>query len=161
MKQTLYELLAIKPEASQAEIDAAYAAVKVRLQPGIDRADTDAINLSRLLKDGHRILSEPERRIRYDDSIRVQSQLERSQLVYESVGVFRIGLGVVITLALFIAAGMWVNLKILHKSEDIRVEHAETARQKKAEQDKPQIINLNVLPAASPGTGPVQEPAQR
>ena len=161
MKQTLYELFALIPEATQAKIDVAYAAVRARLQPGIDRADTDALNLSRLLKDGYRILSDPERRARYDASIRTQLELERSQIVYESVGVFRIGLGVIITLAIFIAAGLWAHLKMLNKSEDIRVEYAETVRQKKAEQDKPQIITIEPLPAAQAGPGPVQEPAQR
>lgn len=161
MKRTLYELLELKSGATQAEIDDAYAAVRARLQPGIDRADPDALNLSRLLKDGHRILSDPERRGRYDDTIRAESERERSQLVYESVGVFRIGLGVIITLALLIAAGLWINLKMLHKTEDIRVEHAEAARQKKAEQDKPQIINIKVLPPESSVPGPVIEPAQR
>lgn len=161
MKRTLYELLELKPEATQAEIDAAYAAVTERLKPGIDRADTDALNLSRLLKDGHRILSDPARRGRYDDTIRAESERERSQLVYDSVGAFRIGLGVVLTLALLIAAGLWVNLKLLHRSEDIRVEHAEAARLKKDEQDKPQIINVKVLPPEPSVPGPVIEPAQR
>ncbi len=161
MKQTLYELLELKTGATQAEIDTAYAAVKVRLQPGIDRADTDALNLSRLLKDGYRILSDPERRAGYDATIRAQWKLKRSQIVYESVGVFRIGLGVIITLALLIATGLWANLKLLNKSEDIRVEFAEIARQKKAEQDSPQIITIETLPAAAPGPGPARKPAQR
>ncbi|MDP2238557.1 MAG: DnaJ domain-containing protein [Burkholderiales bacterium] len=81
MKRTLYEFLELKPEATQAEIDAAYAAVRARLQPGIDRADTDALNLSRLLKDGYRILSDPERRAGYDATIRAQWKLERSQII--------------------------------------------------------------------------------
>lgn len=159
MKQTLYELLALKPEASQAEIDVAYAAVRARLQPSIDRADTDAVNLSRLLKDGYRILSDPERRARYDTSIRTQTELERSLIVYESVGVFRVGLGVIITLVVLIAAGLWVHLKMLHKSEDIRLECAETVRQKKAEQDKPQIITIEPLPAAQASPSSAREPA--
>lgn len=161
MKQTLYELLALKPEASQPEIDAAYAAAQTRLQPGIDRADPDALNLSRMLKDGYRILSDPERRARYDASVQTEAELERMQIVYESVGVFRIGLGVIITLVLLIAVGLWFNLKMLNKSEDIRVEFAETARQKKAEQDKPQIINIDVLPALPSGPDPAQKPPPR
>jgi hypothetical protein len=111
MKQTLYEMLEVKPESTQTEIEAAYAAVRVRLQPGIDRADTDAINLSRLLK--------------------------------------------------VIAAGLWINLKMLNKGEDIRVEFAEAARQKKAEKEKPQVINIDVLPPLLSSPGPARKTARR
>ena len=152
MKKTLYELLELKPEATQTEIDHAYAVAKTRLQPAIDRADADALNLSRLLKDGYRILSDPERRARYDASIQAQAQIERSQLVYESVGSTRIGLGVVITLLLLVAGGIWVHLKLLDRAENIRVEYAEAVRQKQAEKEKAQTTTIEGIPV--PQTAP-------
>ena len=73
MKKSLYQMLEVEPAAGEAEIAAAYNLTLARLQPALRIGDSDAVNSARMLKDGFAVLSSPERRAKYDETLAIES----------------------------------------------------------------------------------------
>ena len=66
MNYTHYDYLDLAPGASSARIEAAYAAVLERFQFGATDAGQDLSGLVRMIHAAYEVLSDPDRRCRYD-----------------------------------------------------------------------------------------------
>ena len=66
MNYTHYDYLDLAPGASPARIEAAYAAVLERFQYGATDAGQDLSGLVRMIHAAYEVLSDPDRRRRYD-----------------------------------------------------------------------------------------------
>jgi DnaJ-class molecular chaperone len=66
---THYDYLDLAPGASQARIEAAYAAVLARFQYGATEAGHDLSGLVRMIHAAYEVLSAPERRRSYDQQL--------------------------------------------------------------------------------------------
>ena len=66
MNYTHYDYLDLAPGASPARIEAAYAAILERFQYGATDAGQDLSGLVRMIHAAYEVLSDPDRRRRYD-----------------------------------------------------------------------------------------------
>ncbi len=74
MNYTHYDYLDLAPGASPARIEAAYAAVLERFQFGATDAGQDLSGLVRMIHAAYDVLSDPDRRRRYDAQLVRDSQ---------------------------------------------------------------------------------------
>jgi len=67
VKKSLYEILGVQQNATQVQIDSAYAALKQEMEARHRGGDRDASNELLFLKDAYAVLSDPIKRDRYDN----------------------------------------------------------------------------------------------
>lgn len=78
MSKNLYEVLGVNQDATQADIDTAYASLLAEYQVRYDKGEQDAQTLIFNLKGTHDILTNPQKRVNYDES------LARNKFEYEA-----------------------------------------------------------------------------
>src|SRR5688500_20109426 len=74
-KQTLYDVLELRRNASATEIDRAYERLKDEMARGVTRPDPRRVAL---LHEAHEVLSDPQRRAEYDTSLKNTRLFDRS-----------------------------------------------------------------------------------
>jgi len=158
VKKTFYELLETRAGAGRDEIEQAYRAAVMRLQPEIDAGRPDALNRLRLLRDAHHTLADPARRARYDAWMQARgrggkSGTEPPQIDRRSVD----GLGWAIVVAVVVVAigGLLTLFLLLDRVEDVRTDYAEIVRQKKASEST--LPRVTIVPRPAPGGGTPRE----
>lgn len=159
MKKTLYDLFELKSDATQADIDRAHEAVLARLQRDVQPGNPEAMNQSRLLHEGYRILSDPVRRCKYDASIEAATRAERTQIIYLSEDVSRKrgwGLGAIATVLILVLGAGWGYQQLQIRAEEIRAEHKAAVERIRAEKEKP--VGIQFHPPGAPDTRQKIEP---
>lgn len=73
MKTTAYDILEVRPDATQEEIEAAYHAQAQSVDPAVlkSEATTDTAFRNRVLREAHAVLADPSRRRAYDEALRL------------------------------------------------------------------------------------------
>jgi DnaJ-class molecular chaperone len=155
VRKTLYDLLGTQPEATREEIEQAYRAAVVPLQPDIDAGRPDALNQQRLLREAYHILADDARRARYDARMKLLGGTEKVTAARQP-GIDGVGWTIIVALVALAIGAVLTVFMLLEHAEDVRTEYAESVRQKKAEQQKPTQIRVVPLPAvpATPGREP-------
>lgn len=69
-----YRLLGIPPDADQQRIRSAYRSLAKRFHPDTNRGSEAAAELFRQVNNAYRILSDPARRVRYDEELAKRQQ---------------------------------------------------------------------------------------
>ncbi|MBW6508654.1 MAG: J domain-containing protein [Desulfuromonadales bacterium] len=69
-----YRLLGIPPDADQQRIRSAYRSLAKRCHPDTNRGSEAAAELFRQVNNAYRILSDPARRVRYDEELAKRNQ---------------------------------------------------------------------------------------
>lgn len=87
MKKTLYDILGIDKNASQEEVQAAYAACTEKIRSQYEQGDADARNLNLAFKAAYEVLSDYQRRRQYDHSLALPP--EREPVAAEPSGWFQ------------------------------------------------------------------------
>ncbi len=154
VKKTLYDLLETRADAGRDDIEQAYRAAVKRLQPEIDAGQPDALNQLRLLSDAYYILTNDERRARYDARMQPVGGTAESGSGPQPVGRRKIdGLGwaIIVVLAVVVIGGMLTLFRLLDGAEDVRTEYAEILRQKEAEERKVWQRTIIRRPASAGG----------
>ena len=80
MTYTHYDYLELAPGANALRIEAAYAAILERFQFGMTDAGQDLSGLVRMIHSAYEILSDPQRRERYDAELTRSAQLADQEL---------------------------------------------------------------------------------
>lgn len=82
MKRTLYEMLGIPPDATSEQIQAAYVARLAALNAPSLQGDEDAVNETRMLREGYQILTDPARKHHYDSVLSNPNDMLRTQVLF-------------------------------------------------------------------------------
>ncbi|MGH8620427.1 MAG: DnaJ domain-containing protein [Burkholderiales bacterium] len=82
MKRSLYEMLGIPPDATAEQIQAAYVARLAELNAPKYQGDEDAINETRMLREGYQILTDPARKHHYDSVLSDPGASGRRQVLF-------------------------------------------------------------------------------
>ena len=87
---TLYSLLALKRDATQDEIKAAWRRMIKRYHPDVNR-DDDAATMTRAINDAYEVLRNPNMRKRYDAGLKLEASIQGTQpkTLFNAVGYWR------------------------------------------------------------------------
>ena len=87
---TLYSLLALKRNATQDEIKAAWRRMIKRYHPDVNR-DDDAAAMTRAINDAYEVLRNPNMRKRYDAGLQLEASIQGTQprTLFSAVGYWR------------------------------------------------------------------------
>jgi DnaJ-class molecular chaperone len=142
MKRSFYEMLGIARDADQPVIDLAYADATARLTAGASRGASDAVIEVSLLRDGYRILSDPDQRARYDAKL-LDAEQEGKLTFFpdDAYGRRRLGLGTVVLVVLSSIFGTIVYRHLAVKMDEVRTEHVQAVAKHKDEQPKAVVID--------------------
>src|SRR5689334_2575550 len=72
---TLYEVLGIKPDATDAEIKHAYRRLTRKFHPDRNPGDNDCVAKFKDVQNAYEVLSDKQERAKYDDVISAKSQM--------------------------------------------------------------------------------------
>ncbi|MBI2314044.1 MAG: hypothetical protein HYU77_16250 [Betaproteobacteria bacterium] len=148
MKQTLYDLLDLGHDADQAAIDAAFDAQRQRLARGVTLAEPDAMNRLRMIRDGYRILSSPERRRQYDETVSRAAAADLSRTAYRVEEPWRrrgVSGAAVSVFLVSMTAMAYGGLAILERSNELRIAYVETVAKKKAERERAEKARVDEI----------------
>lgn len=143
-KKSLYEILGVGPRATPEEIAAAYE----RRRSQVDAAPTPDTGLKMALREAHAVLSNPQRRAVYDNSLKGRETRALNQARQAQREEERSGLGkapvVVLGLVLLVGGGWWL-----------------AKRSSQAEPVRAQVQRLDPRAASAPvAEGPTLSPEQ-
>lgn len=145
MKRSFYQMLDLRPDADQACIDAAYAALALKLNSVTASHDaSQTLADKHLLREGYRILSDPALRADYDAKLLAAEAA--SQVVFfsdSSQPSRRIGVEILVFGMLASALGGVAYHHLTGKMANIRVEHQQTVAKKKEEQSRAIMVNTD------------------
>jgi len=160
MKRSFYEMLEIARDADQARIDIAYAHATARLSSVASRGAADAVIEAQLIRDGYQILSNPERRARYDAKLLdAESDVKITLFPDDSYGRRRLGIGTVVLVVLSSILGTIVYRNLSTKMDEVRVEHVQAIARHKDEQPKAIVIDtIHTLPSVAKTGGDPAKP---
>lgn len=149
MKRSFYEMLGITRDADQVQIDAAYAQVTSKFNAANLRGVAEVVTETQLIRDGYQILSNPEKRARYDAKLLDgDADAKVTFLPDDSYGRRRLGLGTVVLVALSTILGTIVYRNLSIKMDEVRVEHVRAVARQKEEQPKAIVIDtIHAQPA--------------
>ena len=151
MKRSFYEMLGITRDADQVQIDAAYAQASAKFNAANLRGVAEAVTEAQLIRDGYRILSNPEQRARYDAKLldgEAEADVKVTFFPDGSYGRRRLGLGTVVLVALSTILGTIVYRNLSIKMDEVRVEHVQAVARQKEEQPKAIVIDtIHAQPA--------------
>lgn len=145
---SLYDLLETRIDAQRDEIERAYRAVVKRLQPKIEAGESDAIIRLRLLCEAYYILADPERRARYDASMKqLAAGLDASP-------VDRLG-WIIIVMLVIVAIGFALTLfLLLERADDSGARSTKIMREiRTQEQNQPPVTAVPRTAPADSGRG--------
>ena len=143
MKKSFYDMLGVKPDADQAQLDAGCATALARLNAVDLRGLKEATVEARMLREGLQMLSDPEQRAQYDAKLADLAAVYGAKVTYvtdESTGSSWVGVGLLIILVLSIGlAGMFIYPMLEVKVAEVRVEQAQAAARYRKEKDKDSV----------------------
>lgn len=123
MKRSFYEMLGVARNADQAQIDAAYATAMERLNAEDVRGNAEAVNEAQLIRDGYQILSDPEKRVRYNANLAASDAGVKLMFFPEdSVSRRKLGVQTVIFAVVSAIFGAVVYAKLTQKIDEELVE---------------------------------------
>jgi DnaJ-class molecular chaperone len=149
MKRTFYQMIGVAPEADQATIAAAFDRALEHLKGEIRRGTDGAVIEARLVRDGFHILSDPDRRAKYDAKLAAGET--SGQLVFFPEGqTAQRKLGVQSVIFALLAATFCgvVYWQMSRKMSEVRADYETVVARKQADQNAPKVTTR---PDAIPG----------
>ncbi len=142
MKRSFYQMLDVLADADRAQIDAAYEKATARLDANKALSGTaEAVRARNLMREGHAILADPERRARYD--AKLTADRFGINLVFFPEGVPRVKF-VLQSLALLcltvLLAGI-VYSQMSRKMDAVQVEHRQAVVRHQEDQNRPMAVD--------------------
>ncbi|MDB5810020.1 MAG: hypothetical protein JWN94_2142 [Betaproteobacteria bacterium] len=142
-------MLDVARDADQARIDIAFRQATARLSSGASRGATEAMIEAGLLRDGYKILSNPEQRASYDAKLlAAEADVKIMLFPDEPYARRRLGVGTVVLIALSAVLGTVIYKNLSVKMDEVRVEHVQAVARKKDEQPK-SIVDIRIRPPAA------------
>ena len=142
MKRSYYEIMGVAQDADQAAIDATYAQAMVRLKEDVRRGVSDAATEAQLIRDGYRILSDPEKRADYDRHLTAVKSSAAARVVPEMAGVSRkLGLHTLMLITLVAVVCGVAYTQVTRRMDAVKVEYAAAVARKQAAQNLPIVVN--------------------
>jgi hypothetical protein len=162
MKKSFYDMLGVTPQATQAEIDAGCTAALAKLNAP-DRRGTHASEVeARVLREGRRILSNPELRVKYDAKLAEHAAVIGAKLTYvtdERSGRLWVGVSVVVVLLVAVGLiGIFLYPMLELKVDEVRVEQAQALARYHAKKNKEGITVKPTVIVEENGVVKVIEP---
>jgi DnaJ-class molecular chaperone len=150
MKRSFYEMLEVRHDADQAQIDAAYELATAKLHDSTVRGVADAATDAQLIRDGYQILSNPAKRARYDAKLHADEAGIKLMFIPEDNSARRkLGVETLVFAGLATVFGTIVYQKMTVKMDEVRVEHVQAVARHKDDQPKTVVIDTtHSLPAA-------------
>lgn len=141
MKRSFYEMLGVPHDADQGTIDVANAQATQRLNTNIKNGAADATTEAQLVREGYQILSDPEKRARYDAKL---SAAETGvQLMFFPEGKHaqrKLGVQSVIFAVLASTFCGVVYWQMTRKMVEVRVDYETVVARKQVDQNAPKVI---------------------
>jgi curved DNA-binding protein CbpA len=135
MKRSFYEMLGITHDADQSQIDAAYGVATAKLNASNLRGAAEAAVEVQLIRDGYQILSNPEKRARYDAKLRAdEAGIKLMFFPNENFARRKLGLETAVFAGLAAVLGTIVYHKLAITMDEVRVEHVQAVARHKDEQ---------------------------
>jgi DnaJ-class molecular chaperone len=123
MKRSFYEMLGVEPNATQAQIDTAYALATARINAASLPGVKEDVNEMYLIREGYQILSDPAKREIYDAKL---ADFEFALYPKDRESQHKLGVHTVILAVLTAIFGAIIyaklNQKIDVKIEEVRIE---------------------------------------
>ena len=153
MKTSLYRMLGVEHDAGTEDIAAAYERALAQLEPALQRGDHEAINQSRILKDGYAVLRDAARRARYDASLAAADDLNDSTAMKHEAKwrrqrwTFAAVLSLVLALAIATA-----YFRFFGQVQETGYRYREAVAAERAKKKKPDVVQYKelIVPAAPP-----------
>ena len=160
MKRSFYEMLEVRHDADQSQIDAAYALATAKLNTTNVRGVAAAVTEAQLIQDGYQILSNPEKRALYDAKLHADEVGIKLMFFPEDNSARRkLGMETVVFAGLAAVFGTIVYQKMAIKMDEVRVEHVQAvARQK---DDQPKAVVSEPVQAQPVAATTANEPQKR
>jgi curved DNA-binding protein CbpA len=149
MKISFYEMLDVPHKATQEQIDEAYARVTEQLGATTSmRGTADALTQLNMIRDGYKILSDPEKRAMYDAKLYAsEAGIKLMFFPKDTKSVKKLGIDTVIFAGLACVFTYVVYQKLMHSAYSAPVEQAQAAKP-----NAPAQVNAPspVVPPANP-----------
>ena len=142
MKRSFYEMLEVRHDADQSQIDAAYALATAKLNTTNVRGVAAAVTEAQLIQDGYQILSNPEKRALYDAKLHADEVgIKLMFFPEDNTARRKLCMETVVFAGLAAVFGTIVYQKMAIKMDEVRVEHVQAVARQKEEQPKAVVID--------------------
>ena len=156
MKMSFYEMLDVPRKAPQAQIDRAYAMLTAKLGATTSvRGSAETLTQLNMIKDGYRILSDPEKRAMYDAKLYASDAgIKLMFFPKDTKAVKKLGIDTMIFALLACVFTYVIYQKLVREPEALRVEQSKAAEMPKGDMAKtearvnaPAPVNAAVNPS--------------
>jgi hypothetical protein len=162
MKRSFYEMLDVPRKATKEQIDEAYARVTEKLGATTSmRGTADSLTQLNMIREGYKILSDPEKRAMYDAKLyATEAGITLMFFPKDTKAVKKLGIDTMIFTALACVFTYVVYQKLTHEANPVRVEQA-TAGQPTAAVPKAEVSKADLPKAGAPSQAapPAEPPA--
>jgi len=143
VKRSFYEMLGVPHDASKEQIDAAYHDLSDKLSKTTNlRGTSEAMTELTMIRDGYRILSDPQKRKLHDAKIlAAETGVELMFFPEGSTGVKKLGIEAVVFAALVSTLGYIVYQQMNKQMDEVRLTYSQTVIKKKQELAKPVVLD--------------------
>ena len=163
MKRSLYEMLGIPFEATSEQIQAAYVARLAALNTSSMQGNEDAVNETRMLREGYQILTDPARKYHYDSVLSNPGASARRQVLFmpnDETMRKKLGVQTVVLIVVVAVLSSVVYKHFARKIEEMDAAHKEAITHQRldrvpkavvaapVEEEKEKVEPLVPLPAA-------------
>jgi DnaJ-class molecular chaperone len=149
MKRTFYQMIGVSPAADQATIAAAFAQAMERLNGEIKRGGAGAATELQLVRDGYQILSDPDRRAKYDAKLAAdEAGVEVTFFPDTPAAQRKLGMQSVVFALLATTFCGVVYWQMTRKMSEVRADYETVVARKQADQNLPKVT---ARPDAVPG----------
>jgi hypothetical protein len=148
MKRSFYDMLGLRGDADQAQIEAAYTKIISRLGATTDmRGASETLRETELIHEGYRILSDPARRAIYDTKVLTPPAAVAPEFVADEPAAHR---KLTIQIAAFaliaVVCGVVAWSQVAQRIERVRVEHQHALAKQKGPGTPPPVAVQTVEP---------------
>ena len=143
MKLSFYQMLGIEPSADHAQIDAAYSRMAAKLNASASlRGTAEMVKELQLLREGHKILSDPALRAKYDAMLLAANTGVKLMFFPEdNASSGNLGVAVAFLVALTAVFAGVVYSQMEKKVEEVRVEHQQAVERRRQQQNRPIVVD--------------------
>ena len=156
MKRSFYEMLEVPRKATQNQIDNAFARLTEQLGATTSvRGTAESLTQINMLRDGYRILSDPEKRAMYDAKLHAsEAGIKLMFFPKDTKAVKKLGIETIIFSVLACAFTYVVYQKLIREQDPARIEQAKVDKGKADGPAKPASpVAPPAIPAAPKAVG--------
>ena len=154
MKMSFYEMLEVPRKATQEQIDEAFEALTARLGATTSvRGSAETLTQLNMIRDGYRILSDPEKRAMYDAKLYASDAgIKLMFFPKDTKAVKRLGIDTMVFATLACVFTFMVYQKLVREPEALRIEQAKAADKPVTAPSKMEVAGNALAPATAAAT---------